>query len=149
MMSALADTYLSVTINGFSEGSIVVDYTVNFKTEETVMNATSNSTSPSSTFINSTLVMTAFTDSLMMAMEMGIINVTIDEMSIMVTGKLNDQMLLFTHKLLGVGNFHELFEQARFKKFHAAKTLVIDYFFLNSGFTIMLLLCVKLRLVLS
>nr|XP_054751328.1 uncharacterized protein LOC129257098 isoform X2 [Lytechinus pictus] len=85
MMSALSDTYLGVTINGFSEGSIIVDYTVNFKTEDPVMNVTSNSTSPSSTFINSTLVMTAFMDSLSMAMEMGNIDVTIDEASIMVT----------------------------------------------------------------
>lgn len=87
LMSSLADSYLGATVNGFSNGSIVVDYTVKFRDEETTIptNTTNNTTMP--TTIDSTTVVAAFTESLKMAMEMGIVNVSIDESSVMVSGE--------------------------------------------------------------
>ena len=89
MQSSLADIYLGSVVNGFSNGSIIVDYTVNFRNDDPVVaNATGNSSStPTMTSINSSTIMTAFQDSLMMSVDMGIINVTIDENSIMVVGE--------------------------------------------------------------
>ena len=86
LMSSLADSYLGATVNGFSNGSIVVDYTVRFRAEEsTTTNTTTNATvSPP---IDSSTVVTAFTESLRMAMEMGSVDVSIDETSVMVTGE--------------------------------------------------------------
>ena len=85
MQSALADVYLGVTVNGFSNGSIVVDYTVKFKDEEQSSNSTSNTTT--SPFINSTTILTAFEEGLTMSVRMGVINFTIDETSVRIMGK--------------------------------------------------------------
>ena len=86
LMSSLADSYLGATVNGFSNGSIVVDYTVKFRDEETTIptNTTTNTTMPS---IDSTTVVAAFTESLKIAMETGTVNVSIDESSVMVSGE--------------------------------------------------------------
>ena len=85
MQSALADVYLGVTVNGFSNGSIVVDYTVKFEDEEQSSNSTSNTTT--SPFINSTTILTAFEEGLTMSVRMGVINFTIDETSVRIMGK--------------------------------------------------------------
>ncbi|XP_071492238.1 uncharacterized protein [Diadema antillarum] len=79
LMSSLASRYLGTTVNGFSNGSIITDYTVNFK-EDSASNDSSSSP------ITAASVTTAFTESLVMSAELGIINVTIDESSVTVEG---------------------------------------------------------------
>lgn len=79
--SSLARLYLGSEINSFANGSIIVDYTVLFINEGVVTNATTPR-------IDSSMITSAFMESLRRAIEMGTLNITIDESSVSVTGKL-------------------------------------------------------------
>lgn len=79
--SSLARLYLGSEINSFANGSIIVDYTVLFINEGMVTNATTPR-------IDSSMITSAFMESLRSAIEMGTLNITIDESSVSVTGKL-------------------------------------------------------------
>ena len=85
LQSPLADLYLGSTVIGFGNGSIIVDYITRFKEEQQQgMNMTLNATTP---VVDTSAVTSAFEEGLVMSMELGAINVTIDETSILVSGK--------------------------------------------------------------
>ena len=98
LQSSLADLYLGSTVIGFGNGSIIVDYITRFKEEQQQStNMTTNSTTP--IVVDTSVVTSAFEEGLVMSVESGAINVTIDETSIVVLGECDKMLLSFIDKL--------------------------------------------------